>query len=130
MIQRQFRVVNQDQRSVAFRKLALIDPLTDEENSLCWVMSVLPRFQIPRLSSQQGCFLWNCKADGTFEESLSAMMGDLTSDWLYRITFPAELREEFLRRLMLLNIHPVTLFPDLDGLAKFVALKSNLFPIT
>jgi hypothetical protein len=56
------------------------------------------------------------------------MMKGVTSDWLFRITFSAGLREEFLRRFMILNIHPVTLFPDLDGLAKFVSLKSKLFP--
>jgi hypothetical protein len=128
-ILRKFNVANQEQRSVVFRELALKNPLTtDADSSLRWIMPVLPTFQIPRLSSQQGCFLWNCQADGGFEDSLSAMMNGVASGWLWRVTFPTRLCEEFLRRLMILNVHPVTLFPDLDGLANFVNLKSKLFP--
>ena len=92
------------------------------------VVSILPQFQVSRLSSQQGCFLFNCNAFMRFEDSLAEMMTGAPSRWLVRIAFPSRLRAECLRRLMHFNIHPATLFPDLDGLAGLVRLKNKLFP--
>jgi FRG domain len=89
---------------------------------------ILPQFQVSRLSSQQGCFLFNCNAFMRFEDSLLEMMTGMPSRWLVRIRFPRQLRDEVLRRLMHFNVHPATLFPDLDGLAGFIRLKNTLFP--
>ncbi len=55
------------------------------------------------------------------------MMSEETGAWLLKITFPQTLRPIILRRLMHLNIHPATLFPDLEGLAEFINLKDELF---
>ena len=92
------------------------------------VVQILPQYQVSRLSAQQGCFLFNCNAYKRFEDSLLEMMSGVPCRWLIKITFPRGLRDECLKRLMHFNIHPATLFPDLDGLAKFVRLKSTLFP--
>ena len=92
------------------------------------VVPILPQFQVSRLSSQQGCFLFNCNAFMRFEDSLVEMMTGVSLRWFVRIAFPRSLRAECLKRLMHFNIHPVTLFPDLDGLAGFVRLKNRLFP--
>jgi hypothetical protein len=90
------------------------------------VVRVLPQLQISRLSSQQGCFLFNCNSNIRFEESLQQMMAGVTRRWLVRIRFSRRERVEYLKRLMLFNIHPGTLFPDLDGLARFIRLKNKL----
>ena len=110
-----------------FKRIAFHPAFTDDSKGL--VVPILPKFQVSRLSSQQGCFLFNCNYLAAFEDSLAAMMQDEKASWLYRILFPSSLRAECLRRLMHFNIHPASLFPDLDGLAQFVTLKNELFPI-
>lgn len=91
------------------------------------VAPTLPRFHVSRLSSQQGCFLFNANPLIEFEESLAYMMKGQTG-WLSCITFPSGLRTECLKRLMHMNIHPASLFPDLEGLGRFLTLKNELFP--
>jgi len=110
-----------------FNRIAF--PHAFEGTSTGLVIPILPRFRASRLSSQQGCFLLNCNYLATFEESVAAMMKDVSSDWLYRIVFPSSLRIECLKRLMHFNIHPASLYPDLEGLAKFLTLKNTLFPV-
>ncbi len=90
------------------------------------VIPVLPQFHNLRLSSQQGCFLFNCTPHLTFEDALAEMMEtSKTTSWLFRLDFTKALRTEVLKQLMQMNIHPATLFPDLDGLARFLALKNE-----
>jgi len=96
-------------------------------NSTGLVAPTLPRFHALRLSSQQGCFLFNANPLIKFEESLAYMM-NVQTGWLSCITFPSGLRTECLKRLMHMNIHPASLFPDLGGLGRFLALKNELFP--
>jgi hypothetical protein len=92
------------------------------------VAAALPSFHVSRLSSQQGCFLVNCNYRMAFEESLADMMKENADvAWLVKMTFPHTLRATILRRLMHANVHPATLFPDLDGLARFLNLKNELF---
>jgi len=90
------------------------------------VVPLLPEFQSLRLSSQQGLFLLNCNFQITFENSLSAML-DESGQQIQKITFPCALHPQLLRRLMQINIHPVSMFPDIGGLASFIALKLRLF---
>jgi hypothetical protein len=92
------------------------------------IVPVLPRFHVSRLSSQQGCFLLNVNYLITFENSLAVMMKDKTN-WLHSFTFPSALRVEALKRLMQMNIHPASLFPDLGGLAQLLVLKNELSSI-
>lgn len=91
------------------------------------VVSLLPNFQTSRISAQQGCFLYNCNASVKFRQSLEAMLKDQDCP-VTCFKFPRGLREEILRRLMHYNIHPLSLFPDLDALGRFITLKSDLFP--
>jgi hypothetical protein len=65
----------------------------------------------------------------TFEESLADMMKEEVGAWLFRITFSQQMRETCLKRLMHFNVRPATLFPDLEGLARFINLKNELFPV-
>jgi hypothetical protein len=112
-----------------FQNLAL-GPYFVRGNGTGLVVDILPQFHVSRLSSQQGCFLLNCNRFMRFEDSLLEMMTGFSSRWLVRITFPRSLRIECLKRLMHFNIHPATLFPDLDGLARFISLKTKLFPVS
>lgn len=93
------------------------------------VAPMLPSFHVARLSSQQGCFLINCNYQMTFEESLADMMKEEVGAWLFRITCSQQMRETCLKRLMHFNVRPATLFPDLEGLARFINLKNELFPV-
>ena len=115
------------ERPDRFGKMAFPPAFHDDE-STGLIASFLPQFHASRLSSQQGCFLLNCNYRTTFESSLAEMMRGEDSAWLYRIVFPQKLRVECLQRLMSFNIHHASLFPDLEGLAKFLTLKIELFP--
>jgi len=110
-----------------FKNIAL-PPAFSRGPSPGLVATMLPSFHVSRLSSQQGCFLVNCNYRMAFEESLAGMMSEATGAWLFKIVFPQTLRAVILRRLMHFNIHPATLFPDLEGLAAFINLKDELFP--
>jgi hypothetical protein len=109
-----------------FKRMAFPPAFLDDLAGL--VVPILPRFHVSRLSSQQGCFLLNCNYGITFQDSLADMMKGVNTTWLYKIRFPITLRPECLKRLMHFNIHPASLYPDLDGLAKFLTMKNELFP--
>jgi hypothetical protein len=87
-----------------------------------------PATESLRASAQQGCFLYNCNLNMSFEASLAEMMQS-NSAWLYRILIPGQLRPEFLKRLMWMNVHGLSLFPDLDGLSRFLALKLEILGV-
>src|ERR1017187_9526406 len=110
--------------SNSFGKIALPPGPT---HSVGLVAPFLPNYHVARLSFQQGLFLVNCNWGMTFENSLADMMKVETRDWLQRINFPWSIRTDCLRQLMQLNIHPATLFPDLEGLARILTLKDELF---
>jgi hypothetical protein len=94
------------------------------------VVHLLPSFQNTRLSAQQGTFLFSCNYNQTFEESLHAMMQEETDEWLHKIVFPRTklLRLEVLSQLAQFNVQPASLYPDLDGLARFLTLKIAIDP--
>jgi hypothetical protein len=79
-----------------------------------------------RSSSQHGLFLYNADPTHSFEESLMNMM-DGSTGWLRRIRIGASVREEALRRLHGMNIHRLSLFPDMEGLGGFVRQHVELF---
>ena len=64
----------------------------------------------------------------SFAESLKCMMVGSSDDWLQCLIIPAGLRPECLKRLMNMNIHPLSVYPDISGLAEFLKLKKELFP--
>ena len=62
--------------------------------------------------------------------SLERMMNDasLSSDlWVRKLVFPSSLGETIWTFLYDRNVHPLTLFPDLDGLAQLLKLKNHVF---
>jgi hypothetical protein len=91
-----------------------------------FVAAALPPLQNSRLSSQQGVFLFNGAEDLTFEESLFTMMGGFDPVWYRIFRVPADLLPELERKLFQMNVHDLSLFPDLEGLAGFIRQKVHL----
>lgn len=95
-------------------------------NSKGLVAVALPPVQNLRLSSQQGVFLFNGAMGLSFEASLELMMGDLGDQWYKRFRIPEGKLKEFEERLFQMNIHDLSLFPDVEGLAEFVRQRIRL----
>jgi len=92
-------------------------------NNEGFVTVALPPVQNQRLSSQQGVFLFNGAEDRTFEDSLLRMMPSDRRRWCKIIQVPAVILEEVERKLFQMNVHELSLFPDLEGLAGSVQQK-------
>lgn len=91
------------------------------------VAFALPPAQINRVSSQQGAFLFNAADRLTFEESMFAMMkGHPVGEWCSVLHIPSRLLPEVERRLYQLNIHELSLFPDIEGLAGLIRQNIRL----
>lgn len=91
-----------------------------------YVVPVVPEDEPIRMAMQQGLFLLN----GTtlpFETSLRKMLGKNSRTAIRCIRLNRVMRLEALRRLHQMNVHELSLFPDLDGLAQYVRLKSQIF---
>ncbi len=78
-----------------------------------------------RLASQQGLFLINCADTLLFRNSLAKMM-EGCSGWWKRFKIPGHMFQEIEERLLQMNIHEQSLFPDLEGLARFIGQKIRL----
>jgi hypothetical protein len=55
------------------------------------------------------------------------LMVDVREDWLVKILIARTLRDEVLKRLFHMNVHPLSLFPGIGGLGRFCELKSELW---
>lgn len=95
-------------------------------NSSGFVAVALPPLQNPRLSSQQGVFLLNGAEALSFELSLQSMMQGVEQPWYKRFRVPEKSLDEMEEQLFQLNIHDLSLFPDVEGLAGFVRQKIRL----
>lgn len=117
----------EDDRKKAEVSIALDpDPIRrDFFNRNGLVVSALPTVESQRLSSQQGVFLFNGAENITFLGSLEKMM-EGSQGWCRRLRFDPETIPEAEARLLQMNIHPLSLFPDLEGLAGFVREKVRL----
>jgi hypothetical protein len=95
-------------------------------NEKGFVAFASPPVESPRLSSQQGVFLFNGAEKLNFQDSLFAMMSDHADDWcrVFRISSAAVPEAE--ERLFQMNIHDLSLFPDIEGLAGFIRQKARL----
>jgi hypothetical protein len=91
-----------------------------------FVAVALPPVQNPRLSSQQGVFLFNGAESLTFEFSLESMMEGVEKEWYRRFRVPENALEVIEEHLFQHNIHDLSLFPDTEGLAGFVRQKVRL----
>ena len=80
------------------------------------VVPLLPVIQNERLSAQQGLFLCPSQVGPSLLEQLQKLMIDVRTEWIVKITAPRSIREDCLRRLFKMNIHPLSLFPGADGL--------------
>lgn len=91
-----------------------------------FVVFALPPVQNRRSSSQQGAFLLSGAEGITFQESLSKMMVDQRGEWCKCFSIPDEVTQEFEENLFQMNIHDLSLFSDLEGLAGFIRQKIRL----
>ena len=85
----------------------------------------MPPNQNARLASQQGVFLLNSTQDKTFEESLKRMMNGI-DNWYKRFRIHGAELSDIEKQLFRFNIHDLSLFPDIEGLAGFVRQKLRL----
>jgi hypothetical protein len=92
-----------------------------------YVGFALPSAQNRRLSSQQGAFLFNGAHDVNFQESLFRMMGESRDVWYKRFRIPRSLLTDIEEKLFQMNIHELSLFPDMQGLAGFIIQKLRLY---
>lgn len=90
-----------------------------------FVALAMPPIQNRRMSSQQGVFLFNGAEDLTFQESLDTMMNGRKS-WCRRFEIPGKALPEVERRLFQMNIHELSLFPDIEGLSGFIRQRIRL----
>ena len=79
-----------------------------------------------RIASQQGMFLCPGEMNIPFMENLYALDKKELPDTLLKIVFPASWRGLILYDLRSMNIGPHTLFPGLDGYARWVKLQLDL----
>jgi hypothetical protein len=97
------------------------------EPALEIVVPILPAAHNNRLTAQQGLFLCPSQVGTGFMEQLQALMLDVKQEWIAKVVIPRNLREEILRRLFQMNVHPLSLFPGADGLGQFCAQKAELW---
>jgi hypothetical protein len=90
-----------------------------------FVCDALPRSQNLRLSNQQGLFLFNGAEDLSFVDSLFRMMKG-RHDWCRVFEVPNEALHEIEKKPFQMNIHDLSVFPDMEGLAGFVRQKARL----
>jgi hypothetical protein len=95
-------------------------------NKKGFVAPVFPSVASPRLSSQQGVFLYSGADELNFQKSLFTMMNQNGGNWYRLFRIPAHAMPDVERELFKMNIHDLSLFPDLDGLAGFVRQKARL----
>jgi hypothetical protein len=91
-----------------------------------FVSMALPPVQNARLSCQQGVFLFNGAEGLTFESSLKCMIDGDSGDWYKRFQIPQSVLTDIESNLFQMNIHELSLFPDIEGLAGFVRQKVRL----
>ena len=97
------------------------------EPALEIVVPIVPGTQNERLSAQQGLFLCPSKIGTDFMEQAETLMSEDEGEWIVKVIIPRTLREEALRRLFQMNVHPLSLFPGADGLGRFCAQKAELW---
>ena len=97
------------------------------EPALEIVVPLIPRAQNKRLAAQQGLFLCPSQVGIGFMEQVTLLMNGVPDDWIVKIVIPRVLRDEVLKRLFQMNIHPLSLFPGADGLGRFCTQKAALW---
>jgi hypothetical protein len=88
-----------------------IEPSADSPRPTGSVVAIYPRRQIARLASQHGLFTLHYTP---------APLEDLNESWLTRFTLTGCAVAETKRLLKVLGVNDFSLFPDLDGLSRFL----------
>ena len=95
------------------------------ENNLDCVIPIEPFTMIKRYFQQQSTFLSTGNSRSPFMEQLDFLTnGD---KFIFKFILPSKLRTSILNELHLMNINKVSLFPDLDGYAKYISMKPELY---
>lgn len=85
-----------------------------------------PTVQNARLSSQQGVFLLNGAERHSLRASLQTMIGVCQGKWCRCFKVLPDALPSIERKLFQMNIHELSLFPDIEGLAGFLRQKVRL----
>jgi hypothetical protein len=94
------------------------------------VMPFLPRRLILRMTSQQGLFLAKTTPRDGFMACLAKTADLEDRGFVRRLLIPSAARVDCLAHLMEHNTHEVGLFPDIDGLGRFVHRKVEVLAQT
>ena len=97
------------------------------EPKLQILVPILPGAQNARLAAQQGIFLCASQIGTSFLDQAAHLMRGVKSEWIVKFVVSRRMREDALKRLLQMNVHPLTLFPGPDGLGRFCMLKAELY---
>jgi hypothetical protein len=107
-------------RSQRFRDLIV-------NNEKPFVVAIQPSRFNQRQTSQRGLFLCPGDVRQPFVHNLRPLVNGLQGVELgYKITVPHSERLACLQRLYMLNVHPATLFPGLDGFSHSLSLRLKM----
>jgi hypothetical protein len=87
---------------------------------LPFILPYWPREHNRRLAAQQGIFLVNSLSDCGFLSTLREMHDLSDAEFIRRFHMPWSFRRQALCRLEEMNVHELSLFPDLTGLGTWV----------
>jgi hypothetical protein len=93
------------------------------------IISIDPQHADQRMAAQQGFFLCKLIGEASFNQMLMTMMihPDTPDHPVVRkLEISGKNRIGFLKRLRTMNIHRASLFPDLDGFCRFLALNMEI----
>ena len=94
------------------------------------VLPISPYFSHPRLTIQQGLFLSQTRIFNDSSNTISfekALIDTVklppTKEWIRKYLIPYKLRKTILKELNYMNINDTTLFPGIDGFARYLSKK-------
>lgn len=88
------------------------------------ILKIDPFYQNTRRISQSGCFLSQNNSDISFKEIMD-VLNSYDSKIITKINIPATLRAEILQDLKKMNIIESSMFPDLDGFIRSLAIVAE-----
>ena len=100
------------------------------EERKAFIAPVHPRSHSERLAAQQGTFLCMANVDVSFQENVTCCMptAELHQQSVFhKLKVSPGATIEILERLTAMNIHSASLFPDLQGYARFIEQSLRLF---
>lgn len=95
------------------------------KNDASCIIPLEPLYKNKRYFLQQSMFLSLGNSCESFSDQLSFLHNELKSS-VFKFVLPSSIRNEVLRELEKMNVTRATLFPDIDGYAKFIKTKYSL----